>query len=448
MATVISTVKQIEALRAGPKVKFYRIDSNLRLRVGTNGAKSFNVRFRVNGRNQEKTLGPYGHQPGQWTLHAALAEAAKVAAAARADINILEVQKQEQILREGATLSQVFEAWFAEVIAEKRGRKGRKDGGAVLRRQCDRHWKNRFGDRHIGDITKSEVIANFRAIARTGMNRTAVVTFNSMRQMMTWANRTRPYKRLLVDSDFFEVDVADVVLGDYDPVRSNERTRTLADDEIVSLARQMRASTLPVYVLYAVFIMLGTGCRVGELSMARWSNVDLDAGMWTLPAPDTKTQVAMRIALSPFALRQFEALRALNPGEYVFPLRPDMTADAEEPISNQQIGKLIAYRQRTRAENREKPLVMDYDSLVLSGGRWRCHDLRRTAATIMQRCGVDDTTAHRCLNHAREDALDRVYLQELLTPAMRQAWQALGTYLDRLLGEVGQAKQPASLRIV
>jgi hypothetical protein len=168
MATVISTVKQIEAVRARPTVKFYRVDSNLRLRAGTNGAKSLDVRFRVNGPNQEKTLGPYGHQPGQWTPRAELAEAAKVAAAVRADINILEVQKQEQIL--GATLNQVFEAWFAEVSAEKRGRRGRKDGGAVLRRQCDRHRKNRFGDRHIGDITKTDVLACFRAISRKGKN--------------------------------------------------------------------------------------------------------------------------------------------------------------------------------------------------------------------------------------------------------------------------------------
>jgi integrase len=250
-----------------------------------------------------------------------------------------------------------------------------------------------------------------------------------MRQMMAWAKRTRPYKRLLVDSDFFEVDVNDVVTGDYGPVRSNERTRTLADGEIVSLARHRRASTLPVYVLHAVFIMLGTGCRVGELSMARWLNVDLDAGIWTLPALDTKTQVEIRIVLSPFVLRQFQAQLALNPGEYVLPVRPEMAADAEEPISNQQIGKLIAYRQRTRAENREKPIVMDHDSLVLAGGRWRCHDLRRTAATIMQRCGVDDTTAHRCLNHAREDALDRVYLQELLTPLAcgRRGWRLVPT---------------------
>jgi hypothetical protein len=61
MPAVVNIVRAIEALRPGPKVRYYKVDSNLRLRVATNGAKSFNVRFRVNGRNQEKTLGPYGH---------------------------------------------------------------------------------------------------------------------------------------------------------------------------------------------------------------------------------------------------------------------------------------------------------------------------------------------------------------------------------------------------
>lgn len=93
----------------------------------------------------------------------------------------------------------------------------------------------------------------------------------------------------------------------------------------------------------------------------------------------------------------------------------------------------------TPAEHARKPLVMDHDALALPGGRWRCHDLRRTAATVMQRCGVDDTTIHRCLNHARENALDRVYLQEHTTPRMRVAWLALGEYLDRLFGTAPEA---------
>jgi len=90
MAAIVNTVRAIGALRAAAKIRYYKVASNLRLRGGTNGAKSFILRFRVNGKNQEKTLGPYGHQTGQWTLHAALAEATKVAAAARGNIDIID----------------------------------------------------------------------------------------------------------------------------------------------------------------------------------------------------------------------------------------------------------------------------------------------------------------------------------------------------------------------
>ncbi|CAD6533070.1 Arm DNA-binding domain-containing protein [Paraburkholderia sabiae] len=172
MAALVNTVRAIEALRAAPKVRYYKVASNLRLRVGTNGAKSFNVRFRVNGQNQEKTIGPYGRQTGQWTLHAALAEAAKVAAAARGNIDIIEAERHERIQREGATLAQVFEVWFNEAIAEKRGRRGRKDGGAILRRRArshtDRAWDQAFAVAHAEHGTGNSRTQSRRASVASG----------------------------------------------------------------------------------------------------------------------------------------------------------------------------------------------------------------------------------------------------------------------------------------
>lgn len=106
----------------------------------------------------------------------------------------------------------------------------------------------------------------------------------------------------------------------------------------------MHASTLPRYAVHAVYIMLGTGYRVGELSLARWANIDLEAGLWTLPAPDTKTQSEIIVVLSPFVKRQFEALRAMHTGTCVFPRRLGVSAAEEVPIDGATVGKVITYR--------------------------------------------------------------------------------------------------------
>jgi len=58
-------------------------------------------------------------------------------------------------------------------------------------------------------------------------------------------------------------------------------------------------------------------CRIGELLKARWEHVDLSAGEWFVPRKNTKTKVAWKVYLSPFALRQFKALHALT-GETPF----------------------------------------------------------------------------------------------------------------------------------
>jgi len=63
----------------------------------------------------------------------------------------------------------------------------------------------------------------------------------------------------------------------------------------------------------ATWIMLSTLCRIGELSKARWDDVDLDSGEWFIPKENVKDGVAnIRVYLSPFALRRFQLLHAVT----------------------------------------------------------------------------------------------------------------------------------------
>jgi len=78
------------------------------------------------------------------------------------------------------------------------------------------------------------------------------------------------------------------------------------------------------------------------------------------------------------------------------------------------------------------------DGLVLDGGKsgeWTPHDLRRTAATMMQALGVSMDVIDRCQNHVLPGSkVRRHYMHHDYADEKREAWRKLGQSLDSILG--------------
>jgi integrase len=195
----------------------------------------------------------------------------------------------------------------------------------------------------------------------------------------------------------------------------------------------------------AVWIILATGCRVGELMGAQWRHVDTVGRTWYLPT--TKNERPHTIHLSGFALRQFDALEALRevrPGEdgvdapvpWVFP-----NSKRSAPVNVQSFGKQLADRQRT-PERRIQGRTTATDSLTLPGGKWTAHDLRRTAATLMASLGISGDVIDECLNHVIESRVRRTYIRDRRPVEQARAFDALGAKLDALVtGTIQPAAQ-------
>ncbi len=79
-------------------------------------------------------------------------------------------------------------------------------------------------------------------------------------------------------------------------------------------------------------------------------------------------------------------------------------------------------------------------SLMLPGGKWTPHDLRRTGATLMGSLGIRPDVIERCLNHTEQNKIQRIYQRAELRPEMAAAWQLLGERLAALLAEKDVAK--------
>ncbi|SAL79711.1 phage integrase family protein [Caballeronia choica] len=332
------------------------------------------------------------------------------------------------------TVRDLYDAWLP-TVSVKRGKFGRKDGGAEIKRTFEKFMLPCIGSTPLANVYASNVTPILTGISDAGKNRQATALLTDLQQMFRWGDSNQPFKRLLVECDVLAIKPGRVVSGSYDPSRDNERTRVLSEAEIRRVAQLLPSSGLSKAIQAALWVMLSCGTRVGETVAARWEHVDLENGTWSIPADHAKSATALAVQFSNFSLAQFAALRAAGEAlpadkrsEWVFPSR----IDRNRPLDNQTIGKALADRQRAAGES-IKGRTSASTALVLADGQWKCHDLRRTAATLMQSLGVAESIVHRCLNHARSEKLDRVYLQHDYSPEMRAAWALLGERLELLV---------------
>ena len=72
-------------------------------------------------------------------------------------------------------------------------------------------------------------------------------------------------------------------------------------------------------------------------------------------------------------------------------------------------------------------------ALLLSGGGWTPHDMRRTGATMMGELGVIGEVIERCLNHVEQNKLRRIYQRQELKTEKKEAWRLLGDRIALLL---------------
>ena len=364
-------------------------------------------------------------------------QADRIEAQKAVEATIAEAKRQEA---ENKTFADLFDAWITDGVA-------REDGNAELKRTFGLDILPVLGAIPLRELTDTDLRDALRRVGRErGRGRTAERMLSEVRQMFRWADKRQPWRGLLIEGNPAElVERKQVVAADYAP---GIRDRILSPDEIREL-RTIFASTQAAYdaaadrrtadrplqptTQLAVWICLSTCCRIGELLMARWEHVDLEAGRWFVPGSNTKTKTDWMVYLSPFAARQFEALHKLTADSpWCFPAR-GVDAHVCVKSASKQIGdRQMQFKERKPLKNRRHD-----NSLVLAGGangEWTLHDLRLTGATMMQALGVSLDIIDRCQNHVLAGSkVRRHYLHHDYADEKREAWERLGAELGAIL---------------
>ncbi|MFN8866721.1 MAG: tyrosine-type recombinase/integrase [Pseudomonadota bacterium] len=313
-------------------------------------------------------------------------------------------------------------------------RRGRKDGGDYIRQQFSRRIFPALGDVAAASVTKADVLRVLDEVTAAGKLRTANVLLAALKQMFRFA----------LSREIVPANPLDVLAKRDAGGKETERDRVLADEEIKALAAALPAARMNPRSVAAVWLILATGTRVGEVMGATWADVDTARGTWYLP--ETKNGRAHTVHLSAFALAQFATL-ALHrendedgkPLQWVFP-----NTAGDGPVCVKSFGKQLADRQRPPARRLAHRSTRT-DSLALPGGRWTAHDLRRTAATLMAGLGISGDVIDECLNHVIESRVRRIYIRNRRPGEQTRAFDALGSRLQALVGRIADPSNVVSL---
>lgn len=310
------------------------------------------------------------------------------------------------------TVADVFAKWDRLHL-----RRAFKDDGDEVRRYFAKDVLPAIGALPIEDLTRARAAALVDGALERGAPRAAQMLLGYLRQFCRWC-QARGY----LDTD------PTAALTKSSIKTNGPRERVLSEPEIRELVGLLPAAGLPAWAPPAVWLLLATAARVGELLGARWDHIDRERREWLITAENSKNGRAHLVDLSDFALDRLDELRALSASPWLVSGR-----GIDKPADEKALTKLLKDRQRpegyTPLQNRR---ATGLRALVLPGGPWTPHDLRRTAATLMQSLGVLSAVVDKALNHVEARRLVAVYQRHDYRAERRDAFNRLGTHLDFL----------------
>jgi integrase len=342
----------------------------LRLRVGTSGKKTWIVRARAGEKVINKKIGTY--------------PAMRLAAARKAAAGLLEA-----LARDGSTeavdrtFGALAEAWVDKVAKPK------NSSWRLQERRLEMHVLPHWRDKKIASISRADVRDLLDGVEGDVLpGRVFAIIKTVFRYALS---------RDWIDSSPVE--------GIGRPTTDTARDRVLSMEELAAIWNAAGLLGFP-FGQYIRTLAL-TAQRRTEVAAMRWSDVDLDAATWIIPAKETKSGRTHLVPLSEPVVAMLRDVPRL--GDFVF------THDGETHISGY-----------AKAKSRLDSFLKASGVMVLP---WRLHDLRRTAATHMVRLGVSEGVVGRVLNHAAKGVTAKVYALHTYAPEKRNA-------LDRWAAEL------------
>lgn len=373
------SVKAINAFK--PQSKRYEVHDLLcpgfSLRIFPTGRKVFTVKYRYGLKQRRLAIGVHP----RISLQEARGKA--IEALRLVDEGIDPAARRRQLGTKVETICDDFIQKYA-----KRNRRWRE-----TERTLQREFVSVHGQRDIREITRHDIIELIDGVIERGAPYAANRLHSNLRRLFNW----------LLERGVVETSP---VAGTKPPSREQPRDRVLSDDEIGAVLRVCANEPYPFGQF--VPLLLATAQRRGEVSQMKWSQVDLEAKQWVIPAELAKNGKPHVVPLNDFALRMLAAVPRWEGCDWVF------TTTRRSPISG--FSKALRY---IHAQSET--------------AGFRFHDLRRTAASGMARLAVPPHVVGKVLNHTSAiNPVTAIYLRWGYDAERREALDKWGEFLDDL----------------
>jgi len=376
-----NTLNDAKCKAAKPKDKPYKLfdGHGLYLSVSPTGGKSWRMTYRVDGKPQTATFGPYPLL--------GLADArAKRDALRLAKINGDPLKPAKK--RDSPTLEQASATFWA----------GRNDLSPKYREHAESaiaaHLLPRLGARLVGDIDRQALLEVLMVMDAAGLTSYVRKTRMWIGQVFDWA----------VEQGHATVNPAALI----DPRKAFSKA------PVASFAALKRTDVHPfmerlalegvIQSAQACRLIALTWVRTQELRMMEWSEIEGD--LWRIPAGKMKRRQEHLVPLSTQALAVLDNMKQRSKGStYVFP--NDRRLD--RPMSENAVLYLIGR--------------MGY------GGAMTGHGWRRVASTWANEEGHDKDAIERQLSHSPADKIRAIYNSAEYLPQRRVMLQAWADWL-------------------
>lgn len=393
------TTKAIQALKPESRRQEIKDDGcrGLYLIVQPTGARSWAVRYHLDGRVRKATVGSYPHMG----LADARLAANRIFDQLAAGVDPLAAARQaaEEARRARAqTVGIIAERYLADARSRVKARTFANINSSI--RLVVAAWR----DRPIGTLQRRDICELVDKVKLERGPSSAVNLQSWVRCLFGWA----------VDRGELQASPA---AGMRAPAPLKQRQRVLTDDELRAVWSACDAYRHPFSAL--VQLLLLTGCRRNELADLAWSELDLAQKVIIIPPGRTKTGRAQLVPLSEQALAIISAL----------PQTDDcfvLSVTAGKP--------LCGFNQMKKALEKKIDPALD---------PWTLHDLRRTCRTGLSRLKVPEHIAERCLGHAVR-GIERTYNVHDYQDEKAAALTAWGGFVDEVVS--GQRGRVIALR--
>jgi integrase len=176
-------------------------------------------------------------------------------------------------------------------------------------------YASSLATKYVSDITPDDVEATLRPIwsrSRTQGKRTQSAIFQVFELAIDKGRRT-------------DRNPADwrIMRRRFPKVGKPRNFTAMEYSDVPALMKRLRAQQLLSTALspYTIEFLILTACREAEVAGMKWSEVDFDNRLWTIPAERTKTQNEHRVPLSDRALELLVRQNQSRTSDYVWPGR-------------------------------------------------------------------------------------------------------------------------------